>query len=86
MLIVVSYDIPDDARRAKVCEILKDHGEHVQYSVFECDLDERRLAELKAELAALAKERKDSIRYYRLCERCAGRVETIGRQGLTRED
>src|SRR6185436_13646804 len=40
MLILVSYDIPDDRRRTKLANALKDFGERVQYSVFEFLLDE----------------------------------------------
>lgn len=79
MVVVVSYDIVSDRRRAKVCDKLKDYGRHVQYSVFECDLDERRLAELATELVTLICPQTDSIRFYRLCRSCAGRVEVRGR-------
>jgi len=37
---VVSYDIVDDKRRTKLAKKLCDFGKRVQYSVFECDLDE----------------------------------------------
>ena len=33
-----SYDVAEDKRRTKLFELLKDHGEHVQYSVFLCSL------------------------------------------------
>lgn len=33
MLIVVSYDIPNDRRRTRLAHTLKDFGERVQYSV-----------------------------------------------------
>ena len=46
MLYLISYDVADDARRHRVCEALKDFGRRVQYSVFECDLDEQGLAQL----------------------------------------
>ena len=46
MLIVVSYDVPDDRRRTRLAHILKDFGERVQYSVFECRLDERALRDI----------------------------------------
>jgi CRISPR-associated protein Cas2 len=79
MLVVVSYDVQDDRRRAAICNALKDCGDHVQYSVFECRLSGKQLAELQAQLAGLASPRTDSIRYYRLCERCADRVVVKGR-------
>jgi len=33
MLILVSYDVPDDRRRTRLAHALKDFGERVQYSV-----------------------------------------------------
>jgi len=45
MLIVVSYDIPDDRRRLQLSKALKDFGKRVQWSVFECHLDDRQLGE-----------------------------------------
>lgn len=44
---LVSYDIADDARRTSVFETCKDFGNHVQYSVFLCELDERELIVLR---------------------------------------
>jgi len=41
MLILVSYDVPDDRRRTKIAALLKDFGERVQYSVLECLLEGR---------------------------------------------
>lgn len=69
-LLVVSYDIPDDRRRAKVCRLLKDFGERVQYSVFECYLrpeDRRRMGKRLKPLLVLE---EDDVRFYRLCETC----------------
>jgi CRISPR-associated protein Cas2 len=40
MLILVSYDVPDDRRRTRLAHALKDFGERVPYSVFEYRLDE----------------------------------------------
>ena len=53
MLILVSYDVPDDRRRTRLAHALKDFGERVQYSVFECRLDERAQQTLRERLARL---------------------------------
>ena len=74
MLVAISYDIADDRRRTAVLNRLKDVGRHVQYSVFECELSDRQLARLQQELAAYVRSRTDSIRYYRLCDRCRARL------------
>jgi CRISPR-associated endonuclease Cas2 len=36
---LVCYDITDDKRRDRVFKVCKNHGEHLQFSVFECDLN-----------------------------------------------
>lgn len=37
---LVTYDIADDKRRNQVFEMLEGNGDHVQYSVFYCELNE----------------------------------------------
>ncbi|MBI4752260.1 MAG: CRISPR-associated endonuclease Cas2 [Acidobacteria bacterium] len=79
MWVVISYDISSDKRRTKIFEALKSYGQHVQYSVFECDLSKQAYAKLRHRLDALiSKSEGDSIRYYFLCEGCAKRIERIG--------
>jgi len=38
-LYLCSYDVSDDKRRTRLFQLLHNHGEHVQYSVFLCQLD-----------------------------------------------
>jgi CRISPR-associated protein Cas2 len=47
---LVSYDIPDDKRRARVFKLMRGWGERVQYSVFCCQLNPRERLELIEEL------------------------------------
>ena len=76
----ISYDIKDDGRRNKVCGELKNCGEHVQYSVFECDLNKDQIKALQTKLGELINRRQDSIRYYFLCGSCLERMEIQGRK------
>ena len=77
-LYAVSYDLPNDKRRTRLFKTLSNFGERVQYSVFECYLDDRQLARLKAKLAEILEEEEDRVRLYRICEACRKRVEVIG--------
>ncbi len=77
MLCVVAYDIVDDGTRTQIAAELENWGRRVQYSVFECDLNERRIKELSRRLGALISAR-DSIRIYRLCEACRERGVVMG--------
>lgn len=47
---LVTYDVTDDKRRARTFDILSDMGDHVQYSVFMCELSARELLSLKARI------------------------------------
>jgi CRISPR-associated protein Cas2 len=67
---VVAYDVADDRRRARLASTLEDYGVRVQYSVFECLIDDRRLEELRRRAAAILDPSEDRIAYYRLCPRC----------------
>jgi CRISPR-associated protein Cas2 len=78
MFILVSYDIPDDKRRTKIAKVLKDYGERVQYSVFECDLTAKQIGKLLKELQAAMSETEDSIRAYRLCAQCVKEIKALG--------
>lgn len=45
---IVSYDITDDGRRNDVFKYLRRWGDHLQYSVFRCELSATDRAELRA--------------------------------------
>ncbi|MFN7170784.1 MAG: CRISPR-associated endonuclease Cas2, partial [Candidatus Omnitrophota bacterium] len=77
MFVVISYDIVDDKRRLKIAEKLEDYGARVQFSVFECILDEANFNELVNELTGLIEE-EDSLRFYTLCEGCLKRIKVFG--------
>ncbi|MCX6848579.1 MAG: CRISPR-associated endonuclease Cas2, partial [Verrucomicrobia bacterium] len=44
---LVCYDIANDRRLKKVFKVCKNHGTHLQFSVFECDLNPRELVQLQ---------------------------------------
>lgn len=54
---LVSYDISSDRRRKKIVNILENYGKRIQYSVFECDLDEKRYTKLYKEKFGLSNTR-----------------------------
>jgi CRISPR-associated protein Cas2 len=58
---LVSYDIADDARRTEVFETCKDFGNHVQYSVFLCELDRREVITLRELLREMIQHDADQV-------------------------
>ena len=58
---IVSYDITSDPRRTAVYKTLRGFGDHMQFSVFRCDLTDRRRVELVAALHDLIDHAADQI-------------------------
>ena len=58
---LITYDISDDRRRTKVFRLLRDNGDHAQYSVFFCELTLRELAALRGRLTEEIHHREDQI-------------------------
>jgi len=63
---LVCYDISEDKRRDRVFKVCKNHGEHLQFSVFECDLNPSELAGLQRELLAVILPATDQILFVSL--------------------
>lgn len=74
--ILIVYDISNDRRRTKLHNVLLDYGTPVQYSVFECHLDDKRLSKMKEAIARVIRKRKDNVRYYYLCADCEAKIES----------
>jgi CRISPR-associated protein Cas2 len=82
--VLIVYDISSDRRRTKLHDKLLDFGTPVQYSVFECLLDEEGLERMKEAVMRVIRPRVDRVRFYYLCARCVKRTEvTSGREALS---
>ncbi len=86
--VVVAYDIPSNRRRTKLHTRLKEFGTPVQYSVFECLVDDRELEKMRRTVDRIIKPRLDHVRYYFLCRTCQAKIETTsaGREVTSEED
>jgi CRISPR-associated protein Cas2 len=62
MLTLVAYDITDDKRLHKVAKTCEDFGVRVQYSVFECRLDEESFTDFWLKLLAVIDEEEATLR------------------------
>lgn len=58
---LVCYDICDDKRLRKVFKTLRDFGDHLQYSIFECQLTPIDLARCRHTLGELIKHNEDQV-------------------------
>lgn len=85
MFVVVSYDVFDDRRRARVASELENFGQRVQLSVFECHLRARDLARLKSLLRSLIDRKEDRVRYYALCSKDRAQILSDGPGEVSRD-
>lgn len=60
-LYLCTYDLADDKRRTRLFNLLRDHGEHVQYSVFLCELTQPEHQNLVALSTTILHEKEDQL-------------------------
>lgn len=78
---VVSYDVRDPKRLRKVFKCLRNYGDHLQYSVFDCVLGEKDLIRLRTDLADRIDPGEDQVLIVRLGPadgRAAEAIEALG--------
>lgn len=83
MLMLITYDVAtNDAagrrRLRRVARLCQDHGQRVQYSVFECQIDPAQWTVLRTRLIEEIDEDEDSLRFYRLGANWRPRIEHVG--------
>jgi len=79
---LIAYDVSDDKRRTSVFKTLMGNGDHVQYSVFLCELNDVELTRLKGSLLETLNHRQDQVIILDvgLAENAVGAVlECVGR-------
>ena len=78
MLTLVAYDIADPRRLARVARVCEDFGVRVQYSLFECRLEEKDFDTLWLSLLEEINEREDRLVAYKIDARSAKQTLTAG--------
>lgn len=79
MLWLICYDVRDNRRRQKLAKRLEQKGQRVQFSVFECVLEEKVLLTLlEKRWLPLLDLREDSLRVYPLDGSARKRTRVYG--------
>jgi CRISPR-associated protein Cas2 len=81
MITLITYDITEPKRLNKLRGFLKEFGLRTQKSVFECDIDDIALKKIRAYCRDNLDIASDSVRIYKICNRCINKV-TISGTGL----
>jgi CRISPR-associated protein Cas2 len=79
---LVSYDIANAKRLRRVAKTLESYGTRLQYSVFECPLDDLRLAQARAALAEIINTDHDQVLFVSLGPEAADATLVIDALGL----
>jgi CRISPR-associated protein Cas2 len=75
---LVCYDIANDKRLRRVFKTCKNYGDHLQFSVFECDLTPMEKARLERELSEIIHHLEDQVLFVAL-----GPAESRGERVIT---
>ncbi len=91
MDVLVTYDVKTETetgrrRLRKVATACKDFGQRVQYSVFECRVNEAQLETLRARLLEIIDKEEDSLRIYRLHPPRDRNIESYGQDNYVSYD
>jgi CRISPR-associated protein Cas2 len=83
MMVLVTYDVETQSEAGKrrlrhVAKVCQNHGQRVQYSVFECLLDAAQWTRFRAALLEIIDPASDSLRFYFLGANWQRRVEHAG--------
>jgi len=79
MLTIVAYDISDPKRLARVADVCEDFGTRVQYSIFECRLDEDEFTDFWLRLLEEIDDTEDRLVAYKIDAGSARETMTAGR-------
>jgi CRISPR-associated protein Cas2 len=85
MLILVTYDVSTiekagQQRLRRVAKVCQNFGQRVQFSVFECQVNEMQYEEILSTLRGIIDEAEDSLRIYRLNEPLEKNRREIGKK------
>ncbi len=75
---LVCYDVANDKRLRRTFKTCRNFGDHLQFSVFECDLSPAEKIELETELSQVIKQDEDQVLFISL-----GPAEGRGDRGIT---
>jgi len=63
---LVTYDVCDEKRLRRVFQILNGFGDHIQYSVFICELNPKERVSLERKLRPIVHHQQDQVLLFRL--------------------
>lgn len=75
---LIAYDIREPTRLRRICKIMEEYGERLQYSVFICDLTKAELVHARAAIERVMAMDADSLVIVDLGETHEARFTFVG--------
>ena len=85
-LYLIAFDISDDKRLRKVANTLLNYGIRVQYSVFECHIENQQMQTLKTELQQHIDTETNRIHIWPLCGKDEKTIPVDGGQYISQDE
>ena len=79
MITMITYDITDPRRLTRLHKFLREFGLNTQKSVFECDIDDTALKQIRTYCRDNLDIAADSVRIYKICNHCINKVILSGK-------
>jgi CRISPR-associated protein Cas2 len=84
MIYMGCYDISGSKSRARVHKVMKSYGIRVQYSFFQCDIDENIMEKMKNRVLKELDLEQDYFFIYPLCSKCTKKAIIDGKGELVK--
>jgi CRISPR-associated protein Cas2 len=81
-LYVVTYDVSDPKRLRQVFRTMRGYGDHLQLSVFRCELNAQEVVELRSRLRQIIHHTEDQVLFVNVGPadgRAAGAIMALGK-------
>jgi CRISPR-associated protein Cas2 len=81
--ILITYDVNTETKEGKrrlrqVATVCKNYGQRVQFSVFECNVDDSQYESFRSKIIKIIDSKVDSIRFYKLSSSRESCIECYG--------
>lgn len=86
MNFIVTYDVRDDRRRARISALLAKNGVRIQRSVFQCVLESGEMAEIVFTCEGILDLDVDVLQVFTICEGCREHQVSLGQANLALDE
>jgi|LakMenE18May11ns_1017448.scaffolds.fasta_scaffold8391159_1 CRISPR-associated protein Cas2 len=83
---IVTYDVRDDRRRARISALLAKNGVRIQRSVFQCVLESGEMAEIVSYCGGILDLDVDVLQVFTMCESCREHQVSLGQANLALDE